>query len=46
MSVYVFDSVSQSKWRDLQPLDREEQKESTERNALLSKSLQAGALHT
>ncbi len=46
VSVRIWQCVSQSKWRDLQPLDREEQKESTEHNALLSTSLQAGEQHT
>lgn len=46
VSVPIWQCVSHSKWCDLQPLDREEQKESREYNALLSTTLQAGVQHT
>lgn len=39
VSVHIWQCVSQSKWRDLQQLDREEQKESAEHSALLSATL-------
>lgn len=42
----MWQRVSQSEWRDLQTLDRVEQKESAAHNALLSTTLQPGVQQT